>query len=47
MSSRGEKVLNVAAGIKQGVSSKLRDIWWILMLRGLLALVPSLGVGLD
>jgi uncharacterized membrane protein HdeD (DUF308 family) len=38
MSLRDEKVRQVAAGVQHRVSSKLGDIWWAFMLRGLLAL---------
>lgn len=39
MSSREEKAGRVAAGVKRGVSNKLRHIWWAFLLRGLCALV--------
>jgi uncharacterized membrane protein HdeD (DUF308 family) len=38
MSSREEKVRRVAERIQHKVSSKLGDIWWAFMLRGLVAL---------
>ena len=38
MSVKDEKVAKVAAGLKHKAASKLGDIWWAFMLRGLLAL---------
>ena len=38
MSVRDEKVAKVAAGLKHKADSKLGDIWWAFMLRGVLAL---------
>lgn len=38
MSERGERATVVAAAAKQRVEAKLGDIWWAILLRGLLAL---------
>lgn len=38
MSERHERASEVAAAAKQRVSTKLGDIWWAMLLRGLLAL---------
>ena len=38
MSSEEKKLRHVAAGVQDRVGSKLGDIWWAFMLRGLLAL---------
>lgn len=38
MSDRQERAREVASAAKQRVSSKLGDIWWAILLRGLLAL---------
>ena len=38
MSKKHERVAEVAAVAKQRVDAKLGDIWWAILLRGLLAL---------
>ena len=38
MSEKGERTAEVAAAAKQRVDAKLGDIWWAILLRGVLAL---------
>ena len=42
MSERRERVTEVAAAAKQRVDAKLGDIWWAILLRGVLALILAL-----
>jgi uncharacterized membrane protein HdeD (DUF308 family) len=37
MNERNEPLQSLAAGIQSHVSSKLGDIWWVFMLRGVFA----------
>lgn len=39
MPSEHERARHIAAGVKHGVSNKLRHIWWTFLMRGLLALI--------